>query len=271
MVVNITASLVKKLRMRTGAGVMECKRALIDSGGDIELSIDNLRKKGHAKAEKKNSRVTAQGAIFTYINHNIAAILELNCESDFVAKDIEFISLGRFIVKEACLKQISNINILNKYFEEKRIKLLSKVGENINITRISLLESETVFSYIHDFRIGVLVGAKLDSDKAIMKKVAMHIAASKPEFLTKNEIPDTVINREYKIQLDIAIKSRKNKLIAEKIVQGRMKKFFSEVSLVGQKFIMDSEKTVGQLLSETNSEVTSFIRFEIGEHIKYEL
>lgn len=268
--VNITASLVKELRMRTGAGVMECKRALIDSGGNIELSIDNLRKEGHAKAAKKSSRTTAQGAIFTHIDHNTAAILELNCESDFVAKDVEFISLGYFIVKEACLKKISDLNILREHFEEKRIELLLKVGENINIARISLLKGETIFSYIHDFRIGVLVGAKLDSDKEIMKKVAMHIAASKPEFLTKNEIPNSIIDREYKIQLDIAIKSRKNKLIAEKIVQGRMHKFFSEISLIGQKFIMDSEKTVGQLLSESNSEVTDFIRFEIGEYVKYE-
>ncbi|HXK00307.1 MAG TPA: translation elongation factor Ts, partial [Buchnera sp. (in: enterobacteria)] len=237
--------------------------------GDIELSIDNLRKKGHAKAEKKNNRITAQGAIFTYINNNIAAILELNCESDFVAKDIEFMSLGSLIVKEACFKKISNVNILKECFEEKRIELLLKVGENINIARVSLLKSETIFSYVHDFRIGVLVGAKLDSNTEIMKKVAMHIAASKPQFLTKNEIPDSVINREYKIQLDIAMQSRKNKLIAEKIVQGRMNKFFSEISLLGQKFIMDSEKTVDQLLSDNNSEVTDFIRFEIGENIKH--
>ncbi|WP_367673761.1 translation elongation factor Ts [Buchnera aphidicola] len=263
--INITASLVKELRLRTGAGIMECKRALIKSGGNIELSIDNLRKSGHAKAEKKNSRITAQGSIFTYVRNNIASILELNCESDFVAKDIEFIAFGKLMVEEACLKQISDINILKKTFEERRILLLLKVGENINITRIALLKSDKIISYIHDCRIGVLVGSRLGSNEEVIKKIAMHIAASKPLFLTKNDIPHDVTDREYKIQLDIATRYKKNKLIIEKIVAGRMNKFFSEITLIGQKFIMDSEKTIGQLLLETYSEVTSFIRFQIGE------
>lgn len=263
--VKVTASLVKELRLRTGAGIMECKKALIDSGGNIELSIDFLRKTGNVKAEKKNSRITAQGSIFTYLHKNTAAILELNCESDFVAKDIEFISLGKVIVKLACLKQISNIDLLKENFEEKRISLLLKVGENINITRIALLKGEKIVSYVHDSRIGVLVGATSDSNKKVIKQIAMHITASKPEFLNKNKIPKSVIDREYRIQLDIAKKFKKNKLISEKIVQGRMNKFFSEITLIGQKFIMDVEKTVGQLLLESKSEVTSFIRFEIGE------
>jgi len=266
--INITASLVKELRLRTGAGVMECKKALIANKGHIEHSIDYLRKLGITKAEKKINKIVTQGSIFTFCNNNVAAILELNCESDFVAQDIQFITFGKNIVSAICSEKIYNIHLLRQKFAHKRIELISKFDENIIIKRINFLINKHIISYVHGSRIGVIVGANKFISKELIKNIAMHIAASNPDFLTKDMIPNFIVEREYNVQLDIAIKSGKSNVIANKIVQGRMSKFTSEISLMGQKFVMHPENTVEQFLLENKTTITSFIRFEIGDSCK---
>ncbi|CAL4321664.1 translation elongation factor Ts [Buchnera aphidicola] len=260
---NITSSLIKQLRLRTGAGFMECKRALIEEHGDIELSIDNLRKSGQAQAEKKIHNVTNQGLIFVEIQNKIGAMLELNCQTDFVAKDNLFSSLGKEIVLTALLKNIRNIDDIKSVFETKKKELISKVGENINIKRFIFIEGDNIVSYLHSGRIGVLISA-INLNKKILKNIAMHIAASKPEYLSPNDISDSVFQREYKIQLELAKKHNKSPSILQKIVQGRMNKFVNNISLTGQLFIMDPKKTVGSILDENNSRIISFTRFEVG-------
>lgn len=260
---NITSSLIKQLRLRTGAGFMECKRALIEEDGDIELSIDNLRKSGQVQAEKKIHNITNQGLIFVEIQNKIGAMLELNCQTDFVAKDHLFSSLGKEIVLTALLKNIRNIDDIKNFFEMKRRELISRVGENINITRFIFIEGENIVSYVHSGRIGVLISA-INLNKKILKNIAMHVAASKPEYLSPNDISDSVFQREYKIQLELAKKHNKSSSILEKIVQGRMNKFVNNISLTGQFFILDPKKTVGSILKENDAQIVSFARFEVG-------
>jgi len=262
---NISISLIKELRLRTGAGFMECKRALIEENGNVELSIDNLRKAGRVEASKKMHNVTDQGLIFAKIQNKFGAIVELNCETDFVAKDDLFFSFGEDIILTALSKKIKDIDDIKSIFELKRTELVSKVGENIRINRFNFIEGENIVSYIHSGRIGVLVNATTNLKQEIIKNIAMHIAASKPEYLSPEHIPDTIFQREYKIQLDIAKKQNKTSEILKKIVQGRMNKFVNNISLTGQSFIMDSKTTVGSLLIENNARIISFTRFEIGE------
>ncbi len=266
---EITASLVKELRERTGAGMMECKKALVEANGDIELAIDNMRKSGAAKATKKAGRVAAEGVILT----NIAAdgkygiILELNCETDFVAKDAGFTAFANDVANAALAERITDIDVLKAKFEEQRVALVAKIGENINIRRIHALEGEALGSYMHGARIGVLVSAT-GADEELIKHVAMHIAASKPEYVKAEDVPADVVAREHQIQLDIAMQSGKPREIAEKMVEGRMRKFTGEISLSGQAFVMDPNKTVGELLKEHKADVTNFVRFEVGEGIE---
>ena len=265
----ITADLVKTLRERTGAGIMECKKALIEEKGNIELAIDNMRKSGQAKAVKKASRVAAEGIILTNINQEgqYGVILELNCETDFVAKDSSFTTFGNKVLTAALNEQIINIEVLKKKFEEQRILLVAKIGENVNIRRLGMLKGKVLGSYLHGDRIGVLLSAE-GGDKELMKHIAMHIAASKPEYVNADDVPAEVVEREHKIQLDIAMQSGKPREIAEKMVEGRMRKFTNEIALTGQHFVMDLSKTVYNLLEEHNAKINNFIRFEVGEGIE---
>ncbi len=264
---DITAALVKELRERTGAGMMECKKALVEANGDIELAIDNMRKSGQAKAAKKPGRVAAEGIILTKIEGNYAAIVELNCETDFVAKDAGFKAFGEEVINAALAGRITDIEALKAQFEEQRTALVAKIGENINIRRVAALEGDVLGSYLHGARIGVLVAAT-GADEELVKHIAMHIAASKPEYVKPEDVPAEVVEREHQIQLDIAMQSGKPREIAEKMVEGRMRKFTGEVSLAGQHFVMDPSKTVAQLLKEHNADVKGFIRFEVGEGIE---
>lgn len=264
---DITAALVKELRERTGAGMMECKKALVEASGDIELAIDNMRKSGQAKAAKKAGSVAADGVILTKIESNYAAILELNCQTDFVAKDAGFKAFGDKVITTAVAERISDIAVLKAKFEEQRVALVAKIGENINIRRLSVLKGDVLGSYLHGVRIGVLVKAK-GAVQELVKQIAMHIAASKPEYINPENVPTDVVAREHQIQLDIAMQSGKPREIAEKMVAGRMKKFTGEVSLTGQNFVMEPSKTVGQLLAEKHAEIVDFIRFEVGEGIE---
>lgn len=264
--INIPASLIKELRSRTGAGFLECKRALLEENGDIELSIDNLRKSGKLSAEKKINNITNQGRIFLKTHNNFGVLLELNCETDFVAKDDSFIFLGEDITLTALVKKIQDIDQLRTIFEEKRTDLILKVGENINIRRFHFLEGENICSYIHGVRIGVLVDANFVNTN-VLKNIAMHIAASKPQYLYPENVSSTVFKREHAIQLELAKNLKKPSHVLKKIIEGKMNKFVNNISLTGQSFIIDPTKKVGDILNEYNGSIKSFVRFELGEII----
>lgn len=267
---EITAALVKELRDRTGAGMMECKKALVEANGDIELAIDNMRKSGQAKAAKKAGRVAAEGVILTKISADgkLGVIMEVNCETDFVAKDKGFLDFAQKAVEVALAEKNSDVESLKAQFEEERTALVAKIGENINIRRVAIVEGEKLGAYMHGARIGVLVAATGATDDELVKHIAMHIAASKPEFVSPDDVPTEVVAREHEIQIDIAMQSGKPREIAEKMVEGRMRKFTGEISLTGQAFVMDPSKTVGDLLKERSAGVAQFIRFEVGEGIE---
>ena len=268
---QITAALVKELRDRTGAGTMECKKALVEANGDIELAIDNMRKSGQAKAAKKAGRVAAEGIIVTKIadDGKFAVAVELNCETDFVAKDAGFVAFGEEVAQAALDGKIADIDALKAQFEDKRAALVAKIGENMNIRRVATLEGEKIGNYQHGARIGVLV-AGVNTDDELLKHIAMHIAASKPEYVKPEDVADDVVAHEREIQIDIALQSGKPREIAEKMVEGRMRKFTGEISLTGQPFVMEPHKTVGELLKENKADVSNFIRFEVGEGIEKE-
>ncbi|WP_233115409.1 translation elongation factor Ts [Aggregatibacter actinomycetemcomitans] len=264
---EITASLVKELRERTGAGMMECKKALVEANGDIELAIDNMRKSGQAKAAKKAGRVAAEGVIIARVQNSFGVVVELNCETDFVAKDAGFLGLANEVADYAVAHKGTSIEQLQAEFEEKRAALVAKIGENMTIRRVAYIEGDVVGSYLHGAKIGVLVAGK-GADDELLKHIAMHIAASRPDYVNPSDVPADVVEHERNIQVDIAMQSGKPREIAEKMVEGRMKKFTGEVSLTGQPFVMDPSKSVGDLLKEKGAEVSNFIRLEVGEGIE---
>ncbi|QLB21443.1 translation elongation factor Ts [Vespertiliibacter pulmonis] len=264
---EITAALVKELRERTGAGMMECKKALVEANGDIELAIDNMRKSGQAKAAKKAGRVAAEGVILARIGAGFGVLVEMNCETDFVAKDASFLELGNEVADYALANKGITIEALQAHFEEKRAALVAKIGENMNIRRVSFLEGEVLGSYLHGAKIGVLV-AGVNANEELLKKVAMHVAASRPEFVKPEDVSAEVVAKEREIQIAIAMESGKPQAIAEKMVEGRMAKFTGEVSLTGQPFVMDPSKSVGEFLKEQGADVTGFVRLEVGEGIE---
>ncbi|AGI32677.1 TPA: elongation factor Ts [Mannheimia haemolytica] len=263
---EITASLVKELRERTGAGMMECKKALVEANGDIELAIDNMRKSGQAKAAKKAGRVAAEGVILARVASGFGVLVEMNCETDFVAKDAGFLELANEVADFAVANKGTTIEALQAQFEEKRAALVAKIGENMNIRRVQYLEGEVIAQYLHGAKIGVLVAGAGSEDE--LKKVAMHVAASKPEFVNPEDVSADVVAKEREIQIEIAMNSGKPKEIAEKMVEGRMAKFTGEVSLTGQPFVMDPSQSVGQYLKSVNTSVSNFIRLEVGEGIE---
>ncbi|WP_457913910.1 translation elongation factor Ts [Candidatus Gillettellia adelgis] len=263
---HITAALVKTLRERTGAGIMDCKKALVKANGDIDLSIENLRKSGATQAVKKSGNITTDGVIKTKINGNYGVILEINSQTDFVAKDLDFQAFTDKVLDFAMIGKISDINVLKTQFEEERIALVAKSGENINIRRVASLEGSVIESYLHGVRLGVLVAAT-GADKQLVKQIAMHIAASKPDFIDPNDVSANMIEKEYHAQCDIAMQSGKPKDIVEKIVAGRIKKFTKSLSLTSQPFVIDPSKTVGEVLKECCMNITAFIRFEVGEGV----
>ncbi|UDG79892.1 translation elongation factor Ts [Candidatus Steffania adelgidicola] len=267
--VDVTATLIKELRERTGSGIMECKMALLEAEGDIKRAIDNMRKSGQAKAAKKARRIAAEGIILIKIaqDSKYGVILELNCETDFVAKDRDFKTFGDAIITSALNERITDIQVLKSKFEDQRIQLVTKIGENINIRHFGVVEGDVLGSYLHGTRIGVIVSA-INADQELLKHIAMHIAASKPEYINTTDVPPDVVSHEYQIQLNIAMQSGKPRTIAEKIVEGRIRKFINEISLIGQHFVMDPSKTVGQLLSEHDSQVKNFVYFAVGQGIE---
>lgn len=272
---SISASMVKELRERTGAGMMECKKALQESNGNIDSAIELLRTSGQAKAEKKAKRVAAEGKIVIKNNLANAVIVEINSETDFAANDSNFTDFANSIADALLQNEISDINSLNDLkfsddvtIEEARTNLISKIGENISIRRFDKIhQAVNIGEYSHGSRIGVIVS--LDkSDPDLAKDIAMHIAASNPICLDKEDVPEDLVSREKRIFLEQASSSGKPPEIIEKMVEGRMKKFFKEITLLGQSFIKDPDISIKDLLDESEAKVQSFIRYEVGEGIE---
>ncbi|WP_016955854.1 translation elongation factor Ts [Catenovulum agarivorans] len=261
----ITAALVKELRERTGAGMMDCKKALVETDGDIEVAIENMRKSGQAKAAKKAGNIAAEGTILTRQADGVAVLVEVNCQTDFVAKDKNFLAFANEVA-DAAIASVVTIDALKEQFEETRVALVAKIGENINIRRIQYVEGAEFADYRHGDRIGVVVAGSGDAET--LKHVAMHVAASKPEYVNPEDVPAEVVEKEKAIQIEIAMNEGKPAEIAEKMVTGRMKKFTGEVSLTGQAFIMEPKKSVGEYLKEKGTSVTTFVRLEVGEGIE---
>ncbi len=269
----VTAALVKELRERTGAGMLDCKKALVETDGDIELAIENMRKSGQAKAAKKAGRIAAEGVILTKVEAGRATMLELNCETDFVARDEGFLKFGNELLEVAAANNINDIEALNDAdmngvkVSEARDALVAKIGENNSPPPDNNVEGDTQGAYIHGGRIGV-ISILTGGDEELAKDVAMHVAAASPQFVKPENVPAEVVEKEKEIQIEIAIQSGKPADIAEKMVAGRMKKFTGEVSLTGQPFVKDPSISVAELLKNNSADVINFVRFEVGEGIE---
>ena len=269
----VTAALVKELRERTGAGMLDCKKALVETDGDIELAIENMRKSGQAKAAKKAGRIAAEGVILTKVEGGRATMLELNCETDFVARDEGFLKFGNELLEVAAANNINDIDALNdaelngSKVSEVRDALVAKIGENISPRRVINVEGATLGAYVHGGRIGV-ISILTGGDEELAKDVAMHVAAASPQFVKPENVPAEVVEKEKEIQIEIAIQAGKPAEIAEKMVAGRMKKFTGEVSLTGQPFVKDPSISVAELLKNNSADVINFVRFEVGEGIE---
>lgn len=273
---QITATMVKELRERTGAGMMDCKKALQDSAGDIESAIEAMRKSGVAKAAKKAGRIAAEGNIV--IKQDPATdrvvILEVNSETDFVAKDENFRAFADSVAACILKQQPGDVPALMgttlgvQSVEEARLQLVTKIGENISVRRFNLLTIKGVLGqYLHGTRIGVVIELQ-GGDEALARDLAMHIAASRPVCVTAGEVPGEMLDKEREIFTAQAAESGKPAEIVEKMVEGKLKKFLNEVTLVGQPFIKDPDQTVGKLLASANAVVRRFIRYEVGEGLE---
>jgi len=271
----ITAAQVKELREMTGLGMMECKQALTEANGDKDAAIDILRKKAGAKVDKKASRIAADGAIAIAVSDDgkNGAIVEVNSETDFVAKGDEFLGFSADIAKCILDNNPGDIDALmamsspsgNGTIAETREALVSKLGENMNIRRFERFEtSGHIGSYVHGRKIGVIVVME-GGDEGMAKDVAMHVAASKPQYVNKDEVPANVVDKEKEILSAQALQEGKPADIVEKMVMGRINKFFNEICLLGQPFVKDPDTTVEKLLKGAGAKVIGFVRFEVGE------
>ena len=273
----ITAAMVKELRERTGAGMMECKKALVEANGDMDAAIEQLRKTGLAQADKKAGRVAAEGQIIlaTSDDGRQAVLLEVNCETDFVAKDESFRSFAGNVAQLALTLDSEDVETLisSDYgdggsVEVARQALVSKLGENIQVRRFIQVHSEGALgAYIHGGRIGVVV-CTVGGDTELARDLAMHVAAINPAYISADDVPADVLAKEKEILVAQAADSGKPPEIVEKMVAGRLRKFLSETTLLGQPFVKDEDVTVEKLLSQHHASVTSFTRLEVGEGIE---
>jgi elongation factor Ts len=273
---EITASLVKELRERTGAGMMECKKALTENNGDIQAAADWLRKTGLAKADKKAGRVAAEGRVVLAQDGNKAVLVEVNSETDFVGKDENFLSFANGVAQSALASGAADIEALKSAplgggtVEEARAALIAKVGENVQVRRLVRVDSaNTVAGYVHGGRIGVLVEIK-GGDAELAKGLAMHIAAMNPPYVSGKDVPADFIAKEKDIEL--AKMSEKDKAkpaeILEKIIAGKVAKIINEVTLTGQPYALDTDKSVDAVLKAAKAEVVGFHRIAVGEGIE---
>ncbi len=270
----ITASLVKELRERTGAGMMDCKKALQEANGDIDVAIEEMRKSGAAKAAKKAGRVAAEGVIKIQQDGQDIIIVEINCETDFGAKDENFIAFADKVIKALQANTPADVDALmasevdGQSLEEALQQLIAKIGEKVTVRRFQKHTlPNTIGAYQHGTRIGVVVDLH-GGDTDMAKDIAMHIAASKPICVSEDQVPQDVLDKEKEIFSAQAAESGKPADIVEKMVTGRINKFLKEITLLGQPFVKDPDQTVAKLLKSANAEVTSFIRYEVGEGIE---
>jgi len=274
----ITAALVKELRERTGLGMMECKKALVETEGDIDQAIENLRKSGQAKAAKKAGRTAAEGTVVLNEGNGYGLVLEVNSETDFVAMDENFKGFAQNVGARAFeLKQADVAALLEQPYEaggeqtieQARQALVQKVGENIQVRRAVAIEGDVIGSYVHNAKIAVLV-ALSGGDESLAKDVAMHVAAANPLVCKPDDLDPEVLAKEQEIYAAQAAESGKPAEIVEKMVQGRMRKYKEEVSLVEQAFVKDPDQKIGALLKKAGADITGFLRIEVGEGIEKE-
>jgi elongation factor Ts len=272
---TISASMVKELRERTGAGMMECKKALVEVDGDLDAAVEVLRVSGQAKADKKASRVAADGRVVVAQDGSNAVIVEINSETDFVAKDENFVAFTDAVAAAAMASNTTNVAEFatekladGRTVEEGRTELIAKVGEKISVRRIERLASGGVIaSYTHGARIGAVVA--LDGgDTDLARDIAMHVAATNPTCIDESGVPAETLENERRIETEKAQASGKPAEIIEKMVTGRINKYLKDITLVGQPFVKDPDISVGKLLNDANAKVTAIARFEVGEGIE---
>jgi len=276
---SISAGMVKELREKTGAGMMDCKKALQDANGDMERAAEILREKGIAKAAKKSDRIAAEGLAAVEVNGNYAVAVEINCETDFVAKNEGFQELTKEMAEHLVATRPADVDAalaapfegapsLNEYLNEK----ISKIGERISLRRFAILEKPAtgVFgSYVHmGGKIGVVAVLDGTTDESIAKDVAMHIAAANPRYVSRDQVSQEEVEKEREILKAQALNEGKPANIVEKMVEGRISKYFEEICVNDQAFIKDPDKKVGKLLSEKGASIVSFVRFEVGEGLE---
>ena len=274
---QITAALVKELRERTGSGMMECKKALVDAGGDIDAALEVMRKSGQAKADKKAGRVAAEGMVAVAVEGNTAAVVEVNSETDFVAKEEGFRTFAQQVAEQvlaqrpAALEDLMALTLpaTGSDVETARRDLIAKIGENINVRRFTVIagEGDRLGVYLHGARIAVVVDLK-GGDDALAKDLAMHIAASRPVCVAEGDVPAEMVEKEKEIFAAQAAESGKPPEIVEKMITGRLKKYMKEVTLLGQPFVKDPDTPVEKLLAERGAQVLGFERIEVGEGIE---
>jgi len=272
----VTAAMVKELRERTGAGMMECKKALVEAGGDMEAAIETLRISGLAQADKKASRVAAEGkiALATSADGKQAVMVEVNCETDFVAKDDSFNTFASAVAENALSQTPADVEALmqtqidGESVEEARQALISKIGENIQVRRFVRASTDgTLGAYVHGGKIGVLVDLS-GGDEDLARDLAMHVAALSPEFVSANDVPAATVAHEKEILVAQAEGSGKPAEIVEKMVEGRLRKHLSGITLLGQPFVKDGDITVENLLKQNSASVNGFNRLAVGEGIE---
>jgi len=271
---GITAADVKKLRETSGAGMMDCKKALTETGGDFDAAVDFLRKKGLSAASKKAGRVAAEGIVVAVTEGNVGVVLEVNAETDFVSKNEKFVafanSIAALIIKEnpadvEALKALAFDDELT--VEQALSQLIATIGENMSIRRFSRTEAQTVASYVHGGgKIGVLIGIDGDVDAELARGIAMHVAAANPRFIAREDVDADTAAREKAVLSERAIASGKPEAIVEKIVTGQMNRFYSEICLLEQDFVIDTDQKVGKALG--NARIISMDRFQLGEGIE---
>ncbi|MEQ3626756.1 MAG: translation elongation factor Ts [Celeribacter sp.] len=275
----ITAAMVKELRDSTGAGMMDAKKALSENDGDMEAAVDWLRTKGLAKAAKKSGRTAAEGLVAVAVSGGTGVAVEVNSETDFVAKNSDFQDMVRQIASVATdasdLDALKNADLGGKSVESTITDKIATIGENMTLRRMEKITGETVVSYVHNAaadgmgKIGVLV-AMTGNDETFGKQVAMHVAAVNPASLGEADLDQSIVERERQVLTDQARESGKPEQVIEKMIDGRMKKFLSEVTLLGQSFVVNPDLTVADAAKEAGVEITGFIRLEVGEGIEVE-
>ncbi len=278
---SVTAEAVKILRERTGAGMMECKKALVETAGDLDAAAELMRKSGLTKADKKAGRIAAEGVVVIErsADGKTAVLVEVNCETDFVAREQDFQVFAANAGKLALATRATDVTTLletkladGSTLEEMRRALIAKIGENISVRRIGLLDAPAVLgAYLHGSRIGALVALK-SGEEAVAKDVAMHVAAINPAHLSISDVPNEVVDKEKAIQLEMIKSDPKNAGKPEdmlvKIIDGKLRKWVGEITLLGQPFVKDDKQTVEQFLKQSKAEIQSFLRFEVGAGIE---